>query len=156
DNAYRTKFPQYFEGKAFQYELTRRWFKTFSFQEEDQTFTDPRFDPVKAGDLHSINGIFEDMEWNQPFDADFGPDGALYVIDFGLGSGTGRGGSNEGAGIYRIDYVGDGRLPDAKLSVDRDSGPAPLTVEFSSAGSGLPGDQPVSYEWDFDGDGTTD
>ncbi|GFN08710.1 transcriptional regulator [Streptomyces microflavus] len=96
DNTYRTKFPQYFEGKAFQYELTRRWFKTFSFQEEDQTFTDPRFEPVKAGDLHSINGIFEDMEWNQPFDADFGPDGALYVIDFGLGSGTGRGGSNEG------------------------------------------------------------
>ncbi len=156
DNTYRTKFPEYFEGKAFNYELTRRWFKTFSFQSEDQTFTDPRFDPVKAGDLQSINGIFEDMEWNQPFDADFGPDGAMYVIDFGLGSGTGRGGSNEGAGIYRIDYVGDGRLPDAKISVDRDSGPDPLTVEFSSEGSGLPGDQPISLAWDFDGDGTTD
>ncbi|MFD4026794.1 ThuA domain-containing protein [Streptomyces sp. NPDC058576] len=156
DNTYRTKFPEYFEGKAFNYELTRRWFKTFSFQSEDQTFTDPRFDPVKAGDLQSINGIFEDMEWNQPFDADFGPDGAMYVIDFGLGSGTGRGGSNEGAGIYRIDYVGDGRLPDAKISVDRDSGPDPLTVEFSSEGSGLPDDQPIGLAWDFDGDGTTD
>ncbi|MFJ4709128.1 ThuA domain-containing protein [Streptomyces anulatus] len=156
DNTYRTKFPEYFEGKAFNYELTRRWFKTFSFQSEDQTFTDPRFDPVKTGDLQSVNGIFEDMEWNQPFDADFGPDGAMYVIDFGLGSGTGRGGSNEGAGIYRIDYVGDGRLPDAKISVDRDSGTDPLTVKFSSEGSGLPGDQPVGYAWDFDGDGTTD
>ncbi|MEV1044098.1 ThuA domain-containing protein [Streptomyces sp. NPDC049916] len=156
DNTYRTKFPAYFEGKAFHYELTRRWFKTFSFQGEDQSFTDPRFDPVKKGDLLSINGIFEDMEWNQPFDAEFGPDGALYVIDFGLGSGTGRGGSNEGSGIYRIDYVGDGRLPDAKISVDRDSGPDPLTVEFSSEGSGLPGDQPVTFAWDFDGDGTTD
>ncbi|WP_256095555.1 PKD domain-containing protein [Streptomyces sp. EN23] len=156
DNTYRTKFPEYFEGKAFNYELTRRWFKTFSYQSENQTFTDPRFDPVKAGDLQSINGIFEDMEWNQPFDADFGPDGALYVIDFGLGSGTGRGGGNEGAGIYRIDYVGDGRLPDAKISVDRDSGPDPLTVKFSSEGSGLPGDQPVTYAWDFDGDGITD
>ncbi|MEV6454597.1 ThuA domain-containing protein [Streptomyces anulatus] len=156
DNTYRTKFPEYFEGKAFNYELTRRWFKTFSFQSEDQTFTDPRFDPVKAGDLQSVNGIFEDMEWNQPFDADFGPDGAMYVIDFGLGSGTGRGGSNEGAGIYRIDYVGDGRLPDAKISVDRDSGTDPLTVKFSSEGSGLPGDQPVGYAWDFDGNGTTD
>ncbi|CAM5360897.1 Sugar-binding protein OS=Streptomyces griseus subsp. griseus (strain JCM 4626 / NBRC) OX=455632 GN=SGR_924 PE=4 SV=1 [Streptomyces griseus subsp. griseus] len=156
DNTYRTKFPEYFEGKAFNYELTRRWFKTFSYQREDQSFTDPRFDPVQAGDLQSINGIFEDMEWNQPFDADFGPDGAMYVIDFGLGSGTGRGGSNEGAGIYRIDYVGDGRLPDAKISVDRDSGTDPLTVRFSSAGSGLPGDQPVTFAWDFDGDGTTD
>ncbi|MDF9808077.1 glucose/arabinose dehydrogenase [Streptomyces sp. HB372] len=136
DNTYRTKFPEYFEGKAFNYELTRRWFKTFSFQSEDQTFTDPRFDPVKAGDLQSVNGIFEDMEWNQPFDADFGPDGAMYVIDFGLGSGTGRGGSNEGAGIYRIDYVGDGRLPDAKISVDRDSGTDPADREVLQRGLG--------------------
>ncbi|WRZ76338.1 ThuA domain-containing protein [Streptomyces sp. NBC_01237] len=155
-NTYRTKFPEYFEGKWLNYELTRRWFKTFSFQQKDQTFTDPRFAPARAGDLQSVNGIFEDMAWNQPFDADFGPDGALYVIDFGLGSGTGRGGSNEGAGIYRIDYVGDGRLPDAKVSTDRDNGPAPLTVAFSSAGSGLPDDRPVSYAWDFDGNGSTD
>ncbi|MFF2330572.1 MULTISPECIES: ThuA domain-containing protein [unclassified Streptomyces] len=156
DNTYRTKFPEYFEGKWFTYELTRRWFKTFSFQQKDQTFDDPRFAPVKAGELQSVNGIFQDMEWNQPFDADFGPDGALYVIDFGLGSGTGRGGSNEGAGIYRIDYVGDGRLPDAKITASRDNGPTPLTVDFSSAGSGLPDGQQVSYAWDFDGDGTTD
>lgn len=155
-NTYRTKFPEYFEGKWLNYELTRRWFKTFSFQREGQTFSDPRFAPVAAGDLQSVNGVFADMEWNQPFDADFGPDGALYVIDFGLGSGTGRGGSNEGAGIYRIDYVGDGRLPDAKITTDRDNGSAPLTVAFSSAGSGLPGEQPVTYAWDFDGNGSTD
>ncbi|WP_327243023.1 ThuA domain-containing protein [Streptomyces sp. NBC_01320] len=156
DNTYRTKFPEYFEGKWITYELTRQWFKTFSFQQKDQTFTDPRFAPVRAGELQSINGIFADMKWNQPFDADFGPDGALYVIDFGLGSGTGRGGSNEGAGIYRIDYVGDGRLPDAKITASRDNGPAPLTVAFSSAGSGLPDGRPVTYAWDFDGNGTTD
>lgn len=155
-NTYRTKFPEYFEGKWLTYELTRRWFKTFSFQREGQTFSDPRFAPVAAGDLQSVNGVFADMEWNQPFDADFGPDGALYVIDFGLGSGTGRGGSNEGAGIYRIDYVGDGRLPDAKITTDRDNGSAPLTVAFSSAGSGLPREQPVTYAWDFDGNGSTD
>ncbi|MFB7269988.1 ThuA domain-containing protein [Streptomyces sp. NPDC056244] len=155
-NPYPSKFPEYFEGKWLNYELTRTWFKAFSFQEEDQTFTDPRFEPAKAGDLHSINGVFGDMSWNQPFDADFGPDGALYVIDFGLGSGTGRGGSNEGSGIYRIDYVGDGRLPDAKTAATPDSGPAPLTVAFSSEGSGLPGGKPVDYAWDFDGDGTTD
>ncbi|MEV6786616.1 ThuA domain-containing protein [Streptomyces sp. NPDC051098] len=155
-NTYRTKFPEYFDGKWLNYELTRTWFKAFSFQQKDQTFTDPRFAPAKAGDLHSINGIFGDMKWNQPFDADFGPDGALYVIDFGLGSGTGRGGSNEGSGIYRIDYVGDDRLPDAKVTATPDSGKAPLTVKFSSAGSGLPNGTPVTYAWDFDGNGTTD
>jgi PKD repeat protein len=155
-NTYQGKFPEAFEGKWFTYELTRKWFKTFSFQQHDQTFTDPRFQPAKAGDLHSINTVFADMEWNQPFDADFGPDGAMYVIDFGLGSGTGRGGSNEGSGIYRIDYVGDDRLPDAKATATPDSGSAPLTVRFSSEGSGLPGGKPVAYAWDFDGNGTTD
>ncbi|MEU0372960.1 ThuA domain-containing protein [Streptomyces sp. NPDC006283] len=156
DNTYLGKFPKAFEGKWFNYELTRKWFKTFSFQQQDQTFTNPRFQPAKAGDLHSINTVFGDMSWNQPFDADFGPDGAMYVIDFGLGSGTGRGGSNEGSGIYRIDYVGDNRLPDAKATATPDSGSVPLTVSFSSAGSGLPGDKPVTYAWDFDGNGTTD
>ncbi|MFF4234103.1 ThuA domain-containing protein [Streptomyces sp. NPDC001820] len=155
-NTYRTKFPEYFEGKWLNYELTRKWFKSFSFQQQDQTFTDPRFAPAKAGDLQSINSVFGDMAWNQPFEADFGPDGALYVIDFGLGSGTGRGGSNEGSGIYRIDYVGDGRLPDAKVTASPDTGSVPLTVKFSSAGSGLPGGKPVTYAWDFDGNGTTD
>ncbi|MFD4262608.1 ThuA domain-containing protein [Streptomyces sp. NPDC058534] len=156
ENAYQGKFPEAFEGKWFNYELTRKWFKTFSFQQQDQTFTDPRFQPVKAGDLHSINTVFGDMKWNQPFDAEFGPDGAMYVIDFGLGSGTGRGGSNEGSGIYRIDYVGDNRLPNAKATATPDTGSVPLTVSFSSEGSGLPGDKPVTYAWDFDGDGTTD
>ncbi|WP_030572827.1 ThuA domain-containing protein [Streptomyces aureocirculatus] len=155
-NPYRTKFPEYFEGKWLTYELTRQWFKTFSFQEKDQDFTDPRFPSAEAGDLHSINTVFGDMKWNQPFDADFGPDGALYVIDFGLGSGTGRGGSNEGAGIYRIDHVGDERLPDARADATPDNGGAPLKVTFSSAGSGLPNGKPVTYAWDFDGDGTTD
>ncbi|MEU3269610.1 ThuA domain-containing protein [Saccharomonospora sp. NPDC006951] len=151
-----TKFPEYFDGKWFAFELTRQWFKTMSVQENDQSFTDPRFDPARAGDLLSINGIFDDMSWTQPFEAEFGPDGSLYVIDFGEGSGTGRGGSNEGAGIYRVDYVAEGRVPSAVIGASADSGPAPLTVEFSSEGSAGGDGEPVTYAWDFDGDGTVD
>ncbi|EHR60202.1 ThuA domain-containing protein [Saccharomonospora cyanea] len=156
DNPSVTKFPEYFDGKFFAYELTRRWFKVMSVQQEGQTFTDPRFPPAHAGELLSINGIFADMEWIQPFDAHFGPDGSLYVIDFGEGSGTGRGGSNEGSAIYRIDYVADGRLPTAVISASTDSGKAPLEVRFSSDGSAGGDGEPVTFAWDFDGDGTTD
>lgn len=156
DNPLITKFPEYFDEKWFTYELTRRWFKTMSVQQQDQSFTDPRFPPAKAGDLMSINGAFADMSWIQPFEADFGPDGSLYVIDFGEGSGTGRGGSNEGSGIYRIDYVANGRAPTAKITASADSGPTPLTVQFSSEGSGGGAGEPVTYAWDFDGDGTAD
>jgi glucose/arabinose dehydrogenase/PKD repeat protein/type 1 glutamine amidotransferase len=155
-NPSKTKFPEYFEGKWLTFELTRRWFKTFSIQREDQTFTDKRFAPAHRGDLQSINTVFPDMSWVQPFEAHFGPDGSLYVIDFGEGSGTGRGGSNEGAGIYRIDYVADGRPPIAKISASPESGAAPLTVKFSGAGSTSPDGAPITYAWDFDGDGTTD
>ncbi|MEU6643890.1 ThuA domain-containing protein [Saccharomonospora sp. NPDC046836] len=156
DNSRVTKFPEYFDGKWFNYELTRKWFKVMSVQQRDQTFTDPRFAPVHSGDLLSINSVFADMEWIQPFEAQFGPDGSLYVIDFGAGSGTGRGGSNDGAGIYRIDYVADGRPPTAKITTSADSGKAPLNVSFSSAGSAGGDGEPVTYAWDFDGDGTTD
>ncbi|MGY0002426.1 ThuA domain-containing protein [Micromonospora sp. I033] len=151
-----TKFPQYFEGKWIVYELTRRWFKTLSIHDTAQTFSDPRFGPTNVGDLQSINGILGNMSWIQPFEAEFGPDGSLYVIDFGEGSGSGRGGSNEGAGIYRIDYVANSRPPVAKLAVDKDSGPAPLTVAFSSAGSSGPDGTAITYAWDFDGNGSVD
>ncbi|MET8912033.1 ThuA domain-containing protein [Micromonospora sp. NPDC004551] len=151
-----TKFPQYYEGKWIVYELTRRWFKTLSIHDTAQTFRDPRFGPTNVGDLQSINGILGDMSWIQPFEAEFGPDGSLYVIDFGEGSGSGRGGSNEGAGIYRIDYVANSRPPVAKLAVDKDSGPAPLTVAFSSAGSAGPDGTAIEYAWDFDGNGSVD
>ncbi|GAB1510462.1 ThuA domain-containing protein [Actinophytocola sp. KF-1] len=151
-----SKFPAYFDGKWFTYELTRRWFKTMSVQQKNQAFTDPRFPAAKAGDLLSINGVFADMSWIQPFEADFGPDGSLYVIDFGEGSGTGRGGTNEGSGIYRIDYVANGRAPTAAVTASAESGPAPLEVRFSSAGSGGGSGEPVTYAWDLDGDGDTD
>ncbi|MBK1786258.1 ThuA domain-containing protein [Prauserella cavernicola] len=156
DNERISKFPEYFDGKWFNYELTRTWFKVMSVQQEDQEFTDPRFDPAAAGDLLSTNGIFEDMDWVQPFDAHFGPDGSMYVIDFGEGSGTGRGGSNDGAGIYRIDYAAEGRSPTARITPSVDSGPAPLEVSFSSEGSAGGDGEPVTYAWDFDNDGTTD
>ncbi|SFB58543.1 PKD domain-containing protein [Amycolatopsis marina] len=156
DNPLVTKFPEYFEGKWLNYELTRKWFKAFSVQQEDQTFTDARFDPAKAGDLLSINGVFADIPWIQPFDAHFGPDGSLYVIDFGEGSGTGRGGSNEGSGIYRIDYVANGRAPTAEITTSADSGRRPLTVEFSSAGSEGGPDEALTYAWDFENDGVVD
>ncbi|TCO44697.1 PKD domain-containing protein [Actinocrispum wychmicini] len=138
-----TKFPPYFDGKWFTFESTRRNFRTFSFQRADQTFADPRFPAVEAGDLQSINPILGTMPWVQPFAAHFGPDGSLYVIDSGA----------DGSGVYRIDYVANGKRPTAQATASTDSGRYPLTVAFSSAGS--TGEDPA-YAWDFDGDGTVD
>ncbi|HVK21257.1 MAG TPA: ThuA domain-containing protein [Actinokineospora sp.] len=152
-NPRASKFPEYFEGKWIVYELTRKWWKTLSVHKTAQTFTNSRFAPTKIGDLQSINGIFDGMAWIQPFEAEFGPDGSLYTIDFGAGTGSGRGGTNEGAGIYRIDYVANGVPPSAKITASKDSGPAPLAVSFTSSGSTGTN---LRYAWDFDGNGTVD
>ncbi|MDF6017479.1 ThuA domain-containing protein [Streptomyces sp. JH34] len=150
---HRTGFPEYFAGKWLTYEPVGRRFTTLSFQRRARTSAGPRPGTVAAGELQSVDGVFEDMEWNRPTAAVFGADGALYVVDAGRDDGAG---DDESAGVFRIDHVGLGRLPGAAVTADRDNGPAPLTVAFTGAGSGLPAGEPVTYAWDFDGDGGTD
>ncbi len=102
-------------------------------------------------DVTSIDPLLPSVKFNRPMDFKFGPDGALYVIEWG----TGYGGGNSDAAIVRVDYLGGGAAaPVAKAAADRTSGPAPLTVTFSSAGSTDPGGSTLRYSWNF-GDGTT-
>ncbi|MDQ7803533.1 PQQ-dependent sugar dehydrogenase [Amycolatopsis sp. A133] len=99
----------------------------------------------------SIDPLLPSVKFNRPMDFEFGPDGALYVIEWG----TGYGGGNSDAAIVRVDYLGGGSAaPVAKATADRTSGPDPLTVNFSSAGSADPGGSTLRYSWNF-GDGTT-
>jgi len=151
-----SKFPEYYDRKWFNFEYTRNYYKVFSLYGSDHTFEDERFDPVSTGELLSINSFMRDTTFVAPFEAEFGPDGSLYVIDFGLGSGTGRGGTNEQGGIYRIDYLAGDQPPVARASAEPASGQAPLEVAFSSAGSFSPTGLALSYAWDFDGDGEID
>ncbi|MFJ8885578.1 ThuA domain-containing protein [Streptomyces sp. NPDC102402] len=153
---YRTKFPEYFAGKWLTYDPAGRRFTTHTFQREDRTLSGPGSGPVAAGGLQSVKPVFGDMEWHRPTAAAFGPDGALYVVDAGRSGEAGHDGGDAGAGVFRIDHVGDSRLPGADITADRDNGSAPLTVAFEGDGSGLPGRAPVTYAWDFDGDGGTD
>jgi PKD repeat protein/glucose/arabinose dehydrogenase/type 1 glutamine amidotransferase len=99
-----------------------------------------------------INRMLPDMDFNRVHAMQFGPDGALYIIEWG----SGFGGNNADSGLYRIDYVRGNRAPIAVAKADRTSGHAPLAVRFDSAGSRDPDGTPVTLAWDFDGDGTTD
>src|ERR687894_2841853 len=80
--------------------------------------------------LVDINQLLPGMSFIRPMDFEFGPDGALYLIEWG----TGFGGNNDDSGIYRIDYVAGERAPIAAASATPTSGPVPLTARFSSAG----------------------
>ncbi|MGI9551831.1 MAG: malectin domain-containing carbohydrate-binding protein [Aurantibacter sp.] len=89
-------------------------------------------------------------------DMEMGPDGKMYILAYGTGCcpqnvGTGR--------LVRVDYIGitTNAPPTVVISADPTNGPLPLTVDFSSVGTTDPdGDFPLTYEWDFDGNGTVD
>ncbi|SDT53529.1 ThuA domain-containing protein [Jiangella sp. DSM 45060] len=146
-----TKFPASYDGKWFIAEWDRRWIKTVSVLAEDHV--GDRYPSASAGDVYSVDPWGIDQTWIRPMDMDFGPDGSLYVIEWGSNFGGAlRGEPNDDSGIYRIDYVAGDRPPTARAAATPSDGQAPLTVQFSSAGSGHPQGLPVTYAWDF-GDG---
>ncbi|GAA0605196.1 carbohydrate-binding protein [Kribbella sandramycini] len=125
------KFPASLNGRYFAGELGRRW--------------------IKAIEVTGTGGVGDigAFPWTgtQVMDMAFGPDGALYVLDYGTGS------NNQA--LWRIEYIGaQNRNPIAKAAGTPTSGGRPLTVNFSSAGSSDPEGGALTYRWTF-GDGGT-
>src|SRR6185312_10735165 len=110
------KFPQSLNGLFFAGEYGRRWIKPIAINSDGS------------------RGEISSFPWSgtQVMDMAFGPDGALYVLDYGTGS------NNQA--LFRIEYIGQAanRNPIARASADKTSGAAPLTVNFSSSGSSDP------------------
>ena len=148
DNPSPTKFPQYWDGKAFFAEFSQDYLAAFTFTGSDGPVTNiEHFLPNSA--LRTAAMPITDS----PMDIEFGPDGSLYVLDYGDGFFR----ANPDAGLYRIDYSPNNKLPQPRIAVDQaSSSTAPLTVAFD--GSGTTDTEPgeLTYEWDFDGDGTFD
>lgn len=97
--------------------------------------------------------FLDDMEFGAPFDAEFGPDGSLYMIEFGSNNFSS---TVIPPSIVRIDYVEGNRVPLVEATSDVDSGAAPLQVTFDASGTTDPDGDELSFSWDFDGDGTAD
>ncbi|MFI0504380.1 lectin [Streptomyces albogriseolus] len=134
DSASGVKFPEEYDGDFFAGEFGRRWIK--------------RVETGGDGTVQSINAF----PWSgtQVMDMAFGPDGALYVLDYGTGYFNG----DHNSALYRIEHVTGGRAPVAQATADITSGVAPLEVAFSSAGTTDPDGDTLSYAWTF-GDGAT-
>ncbi|WP_428939597.1 LamG-like jellyroll fold domain-containing protein [Fontivita pretiosa] len=85
---------------------------------------------------------------NSPVELQIGPGGDVFYVNLADGL------------VRRIQYAGatqTNRPPNAVIQANPTSGPAPLTVQFSAAGSSDPdpGDT-ISFAWDLDNDGQFD
>jgi glucose/arabinose dehydrogenase len=143
------RFPRVFDGHPLFYEWTRDYFKVFELNRPN------------GGRLEAIHHLFGGPEsaspnivQDNPMDAEFGPDGALYTLEYGDGFFA----ELPEAQLSRIDYVRRGEYtPIVQVSATPTSATAPpLTVTFSSAGTSDPDGDRIAYAWDFDANGTVD
>ncbi|NDL57660.1 ThuA domain-containing protein [Phytoactinopolyspora mesophila] len=134
-----TKWPEYYDGIPLLYEWGRRWIKQLHLD--------------GASQLIDITETVPDIELINPMDMEFGPDGSLYVLEYGSGF---FGGAPDSA-LSRIDYIAGGLSPVARVSAEPTSGHAPLEVQFTGESSfhpDAPENEIVDYAWSF-GDGAT-
>ncbi|MFE9204635.1 PQQ-dependent sugar dehydrogenase [Micromonospora sp. NPDC007230] len=133
-------WPAYYDGIPLFYEWTRDYVQGFRLN--------------SGGDLSGIERVLPSFIFDNPMDLEFGPDGALYVLEYGDGFFS----ENPDAQLARIDYTGwtGNHTPVPQVSATPTNGLAPLTVTFSSEGTtDYDGDR-LSYAWDFDNDGKVD
>jgi hypothetical protein len=81
--------------------------------------------------VDSIETFMAGTAFSHPIDLEVGPDGVLYVLEYG----TYWFAKNKDAGLYRIEYNRGNRAPVAALKADVERGSVPLTVRFSSEGT---------------------
>jgi glucose/arabinose dehydrogenase len=99
---------------------------------------DGRPDPLTTSPFMTAGGLYPGV------DLEVGPEGDLYYVKI-------FGATEEGT-IHKIFYDPD--APVARLTTDNRWGPAPLQVHLDASGSTDPGGKPLSFEWDFDGNGS--
>lgn len=145
ENTSATKFPAYWDGKAFMGEFSRD--RIFAFSQDDPNGPVTKIEDFLPNSALVAAGM---PVWDNVMDMEFGPDGSLYVLDYGDGFFR----PNPDAGLYRVDYVVGIKGPRAVLDASVTSGDGPLAVEFDASGSSHPDDLGLSYAWDFKNSGT--
>ncbi len=104
----KTRLPDYYNGKLFVYEWMRGWIKVVTMQPN--------------GDFDNLEPFMANTKFNNPSDMEVGPDGRLYIVEYGSGWFA----KNADAGLVRIDYNSGNRPPKVSgIQVNKTSGTLP-------------------------------
>ena len=122
-------FPQWYDGKLFIYEWMRGWIIAVTMDAK--------------GDLASMERFMPSQKFSNPIDMQFGPNGDLYVLEYGTAWFQG----NDDARLVRIEYNAGNRNPIVAVAVDRPAGALPMRVALSSAGTLDLDEDSLRYAW---------
>lgn len=123
-----TKFPAHYDRCLFAFEWSRHWITAVHLDEDSNIERLERFLPDRA--------------FKRPVDLEFGPDGALYLLEYGSTWGV-----NEDSALVRIDYFAGNRAPRAAIEISNHIGPAPLALEIRTPDTFDPDGDALSYAW---------
>lgn len=124
-----TRYPDYYNDKLFIYDWIRGWMKVITM--------------LPNGDFDMMEPFMEHTKFHNAIDVEAGPDGRLYVLEYG----TGWFAKNDDAGLSRIDYNGGNRPPKITgIKVDKTSGAAPLAIKASVEAKDPENDK-LTYIW---------
>jgi cytochrome c len=126
------KFPAYFDRSLFIGEWMRNWIKVVKLSADHH--------------IEHIESFMPSAEFKKPMDMKFGPDGALYMIEFGSSWF-----SNKDAKLVKIEYISGNRPPVAKITADNTYGAIPLNLSFSADSSVDYDQDALQYEWSLNG-----
>jgi len=122
---------RYYNKKVFFYDWIRRWIKVLTLKPN--------------GDLENIEPFMADTKFNAAIDMETGPDGRIYVLEYGSGWFL----KNKDAGIARVDYNTGNRPPEVKnVTASKAYGQLPLKVMFNVLAKDPENDK-MTYVWNL-------
>lgn len=125
-------YPEYYEGKWFITDWVRGWINVVEMDEN--------------GEYKGMERFLPDLKLKGPIDMKFGPEGDLYVLEYGNGYFK----DNPEAQLIRIEYNGGNRKPQVEAAVSKTAGALPLQVSFSSEGTrDFDKDEVLQYNWNI-------
>ncbi len=131
-----TSLPEYYNGKFIAYEWMRGWISAVTFDDN--------------GDFSKMEPFAPNIKLNNLIDMEVGPDGKLYLLEYG----TGWFQRNDDSGLAVLEYNKGNLTPViSNFKVDKSSGMLPLEVNASVDAKDFDGEK-LSYIWDL-GNGET-
>lgn len=124
-------YPDYYNGKLIIYEWVRGWVKAVTMSPN--------------GDYIAMESILSNLSFSAPIDMELGPDGKIYVLEYGKGWFS----KNPDAGISRVDYLKGNRPPMiTDLKIDKPSGLLPYKMTAKVKAIDSDGDK-LTYIWNL-------